>query len=265
MGTWGRRLFENDLACDVRDSYKENLKNSETDTEAYDKTLKEYTECLNSDEKALFWCALACTQWQLGRLTSELKEKALTYLYRKPGEGNDIGLSAAAISEIKTVLDTPMPERKRITKDNYITNPGDLGDVYAYRFHTQYAEKFDLKGKYILFQKVGDASFGGGPNSVIQFYNKAFDEVPDIDMVSQLSVLPLCYKNTSSPPDSMYMRALMAITGSRQYPKKHITFVGNLYVEKIDFHHSQFKMFFWDTKTEEWLGEFYTDWNGEIV
>ena len=85
MGTWNRKLFSNDATCDIRDTYIEFLKKQLTNEEAYKKTYTEFSELFGTDEEPLFWYAMADTQWQLGRLTPEVKEKALSWISRKGG------------------------------------------------------------------------------------------------------------------------------------------------------------------------------------
>ena len=80
MGAWSSSLYGNDTTCDVRDMYKSFLEEGINNQNAYEKTLevcKEYIDC--PDEAPLFWYALAETQWKTGRLTNEVKTKALEW------------------------------------------------------------------------------------------------------------------------------------------------------------------------------------------
>ena len=78
MGAWGTGLYQDDDTCDIKDEYLTYLRLGMSNEEA----LEELIECneeLIDDEKIgpLFWLALADTQWKYGRLTNEVKEKAL--------------------------------------------------------------------------------------------------------------------------------------------------------------------------------------------
>jgi len=77
MGTWSSSLYGNDTTLDVRDSYTDYLLEQLSNQEALEKTLADYQELIGTDEEPLFWFALAETQWKVGRLTPEVKEKAL--------------------------------------------------------------------------------------------------------------------------------------------------------------------------------------------
>jgi len=74
MGTWGAGLYDNDISCDVRDTYIEFLKDKLSNQESYEKTLNMYQECIGDiDDEPLLWFALAETQWKVGRLMPEVK------------------------------------------------------------------------------------------------------------------------------------------------------------------------------------------------
>ena len=78
MGTWGTGLFDDDLAADVRDDFRELVAEGLTLDKATDHLLREYSGAvLDSDEGPVFWLALADTQWKLGRLDKRVKSEAL--------------------------------------------------------------------------------------------------------------------------------------------------------------------------------------------
>lgn len=81
MGTWDTGLYQNDLSADVRDDYISKLKAGKSDEEALQEILSEYKEeSEDYDEKYNFYLGLADTLWKKGRLTEELKNKALEIL-----------------------------------------------------------------------------------------------------------------------------------------------------------------------------------------
>ena len=81
MGAWGPKLYQDDLATDIRDTYKEQLKRGKTGEQITKELLEEYEAILlDSDEAPIFWFALADTQWELGRLEDKVKRNALYYI-----------------------------------------------------------------------------------------------------------------------------------------------------------------------------------------
>ncbi len=119
---------------------------------------------------------------------------------------------------------------------NFKRNPWNIGDVYAYKFHTAKSFRIGLKGKYILLQKTDDVddnvNEGCGKLSVIQVYNKIFDYLPDIAEFENIPLLTLApyYANYGEDmllPEKWYMNAVMEFWKERDYPKKYLNYIGN--------------------------------------
>ena len=78
MGTWGSELYQDDLAQETKDSFQDLLKKGKTTLEATEQLIRQNADVLNDVEEApIFWFALADTQWELGRLLQDVKEKAI--------------------------------------------------------------------------------------------------------------------------------------------------------------------------------------------
>lgn len=278
MGTWGIGLYYNDTTLDVRDTYMQFLKQQLSDEEAYRKTCEEYEELIGTDEEPLFWYALADTQWNVGRLLPQVKDTALSLIQENGGvfifESNSAILRwKNKLQKLKEKLETPMPPKKKFAKPvEFIRNPWNLGDVYAYEFHTQKAAENGLIGKYILIQKVGDVEhFEDMVFSVIQVFDRVFDFIPDLDKLEQIRTLPLIYPPaTHGTPDDIakyipsfewYMKAIMIYDKKCHYPKKHLTFIGNLSVPQIEYAGNDFVNLDWAKDgMENWLIKWYLAW-----
>ena len=279
MGTWNAGLFCNDTACDVKDSYIEFLEQQLSNDEAYQKILEEYDELFGTDEEDVFWYALADTQWNVGRLMPEVKEMAL-----KQMEQNDcmnrfeenpkyIARWERVLQKLREKLESPQPPEKRFRKkQEFVTNPWNIGDVYAYQFHTKDAEENGLLGKYILFQKLGDVeSYDSITYSVIQMLDRIFDDIPAIEDIKDIRVLP----HTVPPgvygsPDKIedyvpsfdwYMKATMIYDKKNHYPQKYFTFVGNQDVPRREYRARDMDDFFLSRNgMEYWIIAFYQAW-----
>ena len=84
VGAWGTSLYSNDTACDIRGDYIDKLKRGKTNEEATQELIDKNLDIIGDiEEEPLFWFALADTQWNYGRLLSEVKEKALYFLSQK--------------------------------------------------------------------------------------------------------------------------------------------------------------------------------------
>lgn len=81
MGAWGVALYSDDMASDVRDDFKDYIGDGLSSEDATRKMVSEYQpERDMYDVWPVFWLALADTQWSLGRLLPEVKERALHVL-----------------------------------------------------------------------------------------------------------------------------------------------------------------------------------------
>lgn len=277
MGTWNAGLFFDDTTCDVKEIYIELLKQQLSNEDAYIKICKEFEELFGTDEEALFWFALADTQWNLGRLLPEVKDKALKFI----SENNELSFRTnssqrfdswdKALQKLKKKLESPMmPEKKFKKPVEFVTNPWNVGDIYAYQFHTEFAKENDLYEKYILFQKIGDVEyFKDKIYSTIQIFDKIFTDIPKIEDVKNIRILPL----STSPKDSgksiedyvpsfnWYMKATMIYEKKIHYPKKHFIFIGNEKIPHIRYKGNDFTDFYWEqNRMEDWLIEYYLSW-----
>jgi hypothetical protein len=78
VGTWGPAIFSDDLACDIRDEFRELVSNGASPKEATEAVCSRFKDsCDDPDEGSVFWVALASTAWSLGRLEDSVKTRAL--------------------------------------------------------------------------------------------------------------------------------------------------------------------------------------------
>ena len=139
MGTWGTGLYSNDTTSDVKDIYIDLLKRQKDNETAYAETKEMLADVFGTEEEPLFWYALADTQWNIGRLMPEVKEKALMFINNKGGrdiwEGNlkNISKWENNLKNLEEKLNTPQPPEKTFPKaKDFVSNPWNIGDVYAY-------------------------------------------------------------------------------------------------------------------------------------
>lgn len=83
MGTWGTGIFSNDIACDVRDMYRDYLACGYEDDVVEEKVMEYWLPHLISsdeDEEGMFWLALATTEHKYGRMSERVKERAFHFI-----------------------------------------------------------------------------------------------------------------------------------------------------------------------------------------
>lgn len=280
MGSWSAALFSNDTTCDVRDTYMECLRQQLSDEAAYEKTYQEYSELMKTDEEPLFWYAMAYTQWKLGRLSEIVKETALNWIDKKGGldlyeENKKAGIRfLERLRKLQETINSPMPPRKIIRKPReYIHDPWNVGDVYAYQFHTKDAEDKGFLNHYIVFQKVGKFGPIENRSSIVQVYDRIFDHVPTLTEIRGIRILPLTsIPNERYKTDREYrlywgfeksLQVMMECLNAYSYPTKYLTYVGNQFVQEKEFLWGEFGDFVWERNgMEEWLIAFYLEWQG---
>lgn len=241
LGFWGSKLYENDCTCDVRATYIHFLENQYSNEDAYLGTLNAFSVCLGTDEEPLVWYALADTQWSLGRLNLEVKENALYWLRRNGGSNfwadNIRGMDkwSSSMAKLESRITMPQPKEKRIENPlSFQFNPGNIGDIFAYQFHTQNAKRLDCYGKYILFQKIGVKENGKGylsPHCV--FFDEIYDRIPDEVCLERIRILPFDTPERFLPTGRnvefpmLNMSAIFDLAKKRNSPQKYVVFIGS--------------------------------------
>lgn len=278
MGTWGTGLYDNDTTCDVKDTYIELSRECDINS-AFKQTKLDYAELFGSDEEAFFWYALAETQWTYAELMPEVKQRALEWINLMGGitffdQERDQKLWLNTLKRIKGKMESPYPKRpkKHMPKIEYVTNPWKVGDLYAYKFHTIRAKEVDVSGKYMLFQKIGNMEYCDNIIlSVIQVYDKIFDDFPNLEDVQGVRVLPLVVpldgsgtefqKREYTPSFQYYLKAYMIPINSKSYPKKHFAYIGNVQMKEDHYAGNKLTYHYWSSNTmEDWLLEYYFSW-----
>jgi len=180
MGAWGVKLYDDDLALDVRDEYKklleENEKNQYTNEELTEKMTEEFIDALDFEEDAaVFWLALADSQHRYGRMIPAVQEKALEIIDKRQGmalweeQGEKLYKQREKVLDaLREKLLSPQPKEKNIRKKEPYICPWQIGDVFALPLESEEAEILGLKGRWILLQKVDEYKWGNHGKILIQ-------------------------------------------------------------------------------------------------
>lgn len=274
MGTWGAGLYANDTGSDVRDAYIDYLRDGLSDEEAYKKLIDEFDEYLNDeDEEPLFWLALADVQWKSGRLRPEVKEKALTLIENNAGmelwaESANKGAGwKKTLQKLKSRLNSPMQKRKKFRKpEPFISNPWEIGDVYAYKFHTEDSKKWGVSGKYIVLQKVGNILYYDDFFlSVIQVFDCVFDELPSIKDIQNVRLLPLTPRPYEHyyPNFEHFLCCDMLYFSKKDYEEDYFYHIGRTSIteeEQFNKEHNCSELSWYDIS--DCLSQMYSVWHG---
>jgi hypothetical protein len=126
VGTWGPAVFSDDLACDVRDDFRDLIADGASPEDATEQLLRQYRSSLgNDDERAVVWLALASSQWSAGRLIPSVREPAIAIiesgedLRRLETLGADSGFLSrrrTALSKLRDQLQREPPPPRKIRR-----------------------------------------------------------------------------------------------------------------------------------------------------
>ena len=170
MGIWGPKLYQDDLAEDIRDAFEDRLKRGKTGKQITEELITEYEEeLMDSDNAPVFWFALADIQWEFGCLEEKVKENALYHIQAGSNlrrweleDSSNLHKRKIVLEELETKLLSPQPPEKKVKKYKLYECEWQIGDVYAYPLDSEYAKENKLDGYYFLFHKISETTYWPG-------------------------------------------------------------------------------------------------------
>ena len=247
MGSWGVKLYQDDVAEDVRSQFKDLLHRGKTTQEITKQMIDEYSgEIDDYDDGPIFWFALADTQWNLGRLMPEVKEQALDLLAKgfdlerwRQEDPKSAVIREKVLEELQQKLNSPQPPEKKISQYHLYKCEWKVGDVFAYQFISEEAKDSGYYQKYIYFVKAQEREwYPGHIVPAVFFYKKLDDMISSIDSLGDVPYIlqffkPAAYERSPDLKKS-YLVTLLN-TSKRVIPKQQLTFLGNIEkVKRID-------------------------------
>ena len=184
MGAWGAKLYQDDVAQDIRDRFKDQLRRGKSSEEVTQELIKGYSYMIDDpDDGPVFWFALADTQWNLGKLLPEVKKQALLWL----DKGGDVRrweaenpkqaiIRKKVLEELQQKLNSLQPPEKKISQYRLYTCEWKIGDVFAYQLESDLAKEKGLFGRYFLIQKVDEETWHPGHVFPIVYVKITSDE-----------------------------------------------------------------------------------------
>lgn len=245
MGFWGTKLYQNDYTEDIKDAFVVLIKRK--DIEETITIIKNDFYDDDPDYEPLFWYAFSDMLKEYGFLDEDTLKKTLEWINKKGG----INLWETKKQKEKWIIELDKLKTKLLdntiipkkVKKNVIFNhhPWEIGDYVAYKFNSKIAEKKGLKGKYIVFQKIDNVTFGHSDYvddeeciySMVVFFNYIFDEIPSINEIRSKSILSFVDKYVSetelTAPDivQMYEKNIIIISNKRSYKENDFYVLGN--------------------------------------
>jgi hypothetical protein len=189
MGVWGTAIFSDDNASDIREEYRTLLGDGLNGPEATDRLIQEWQPSIGRDPDlaAVFWLALAVTQWKCGRLEQRVKQEAIQAIDSGAGlrlwKGNNQERQRAKVLDAtRKLLHDPQPPARRIAKVFRATCDWEPGELIGYQL---------LSGSYVVFQVTDLHTDKGGTGPVCEMYDWQGPTVPSAADLATCSMRPL--------------------------------------------------------------------------
>ena len=233
MGTWGPKLYDDDLAQDIKLSYEELKKEGKTNQEVLNDIYIIYQqEIEDNDEKSVFWMVLADVLYEDDALTDFIKENALREIklgknlkmWKLEASEKDYIERKKEIEKLRKRL-VKYKEGDKIKKEENIqedvkNNEWNIGDTYAYKIKN---EKY--KDRYLILRKVSNCEYGS-----IKRYQSAIIYV----QITQDEKLPRCSDEINrqeyiiiSNEGNVRHQYRMKISALPRKKTEQLTYIGN--------------------------------------
>jgi hypothetical protein len=141
MSASGPKLFDDDLACDVRELFAELLRRGKPCPEATAALVRDFDEVFGTQEEPVFWLALAAAQWEYGMLQQRLLKRVLRLiepgvdLERWPDDARLLSQRRKALASLAERLQRPKSKPRHVyrRKRSPPHFPWERGDILAYQ------------------------------------------------------------------------------------------------------------------------------------
>jgi hypothetical protein len=227
MGTWASGLFSDDLACDIRDEYRDYIANGKSDIDATETLLQNYKSLSDKDEAPIFWLALAATQWSLGRLEQRVLNEALSIIETgtdlKRWEQNPKAYKKrkAILQKLRERLKSPQPARKKVKKQFKDFCDWQIGELISYRLKSD---------KTVIFQVVSFHEDLGGKSPLVVVLDYIGGMISDISQLNDVKLRPSLkkYKEGEFAGQSFYVGLGVFRHKEKDLPAERLSRLGKI-------------------------------------
>ena len=209
MGASSAKLFDDDLAADIRELFQELLQRGETAASATQALLQNFDDIIDTEEETVFWLALAAVQWEYASLQPNVRNRALkiiangTDLAHWPNNSELQRQRKKILAKLAERLQVPnsKPKQIRLRKKLPLKCDWKAGEVIAY----QLASK-----QYILLRIISVLQSLCEESPTCELLDWLGTELP---IPETIALLPI-RRNKRYPSESMFSFPLL---------KKHLS------------------------------------------
>lgn len=271
MGTWGVELFQNDVALEVKDCYIKKLQVGKSNVEAFNETLIELNDMIaDPDDQIDFWFAIASLMYDYGRLTPDVKNKALEIISQKNDkerwDDNDKKKRNHVIESLKEKLLTPQPEEVKIKVIKKRIPKIKPNEIYYFVLDDECFcnEAFYKYYVYVLVDswiKYDNRIIGLGDEHALIYLKIADHLVSDIEELDSLPFFNYALDVDNDKKEIEEKRIRIDNQGFSDI-KKRLNYFGT-HVFKREPYEKVFRWGEWKSVYENYKGE--NEWNGKAA
>lgn len=189
MSTWGIGLYDNDTSLEVKEFYLQCLRQKKFAFDAEMKLFEHFSFAMEDDDEYInIILALSDVEWDYGRLSMDVKNKALEIISRGADVDNwkliDEVLSKrrqAVLNKLQIKLLSPQPKEKKVRTPSIFRCEWKIGDVYAIQMESDCSKQHGLYDNWLLLQKVNESDNlknGISPVVTLRFSRTIKDSLP---------------------------------------------------------------------------------------
>lgn len=182
MGAWGPGIFSDDTAADVRDDFKELIGEGVDAQEATRRLTESWRDTIeDADEGPVFWITLAATQYSMGRLQDDVRDRALAVIdsgedlrrWQEDATAADVAKRRRNLEKLREqLLGRQKPQTTVRAAYNEVTD-WQPGQYWAYRLQS---------GAWIVFRVIAlDTTLSKGSLPIVQILDRVWSSVPTLE------------------------------------------------------------------------------------
>lgn len=267
MGAWGTGLYQDDDTCDIKEEYLNYLRIGKTNEEALQEVISDNKEMIKDDEIGpLFWLALADTQWKYGRLTNDIRDRALEVidsgkdLERWKEDKKLFQKRKKVLEKLKEKLNTKQPSEKKISKIKFERVNWKVGDIILYQILNEDFKEHRWYKKYVLLKVMGTRKINVGSlprnkyyheNELVSLYNQIGDKEIDERKIDDLKIIFLQEETVYGPDIRLVGKYHLTKRELKKLNCKVIkNDMNNLYTEELE---KKYPRYYWyNIKNFDW-------------
>lgn len=208
MGYCGTKIYDSDLAHDIRNTYIDFLKIGKSNKEIVERIFKEYNFKFDDDpEKFEVYLILADTMWDYGRLDDDIKNYAIKIIDNNMGldiwDGRLAEKRRKELSKLKEKILKEQPPEKKVKKIKIEEAFWNYHDILVYKisldncsdFEKKMIENSIYKNCYVVFQVEGIIKYNRGSlpeeydyqKNAVSIFRKIFKKKPTLKDIEILT------------------------------------------------------------------------------